>query len=89
MEKHKKVYPTFESSINAPIDLKALDLVYDFRELMEALPAAIYLCNPDGKITFYNEAAVTLWGRKPQLGKDLWCGSWKIFFCRWVTPGPG
>ena len=79
MEKHKKVYPTFESSIHAPIDLKGLDLVYDFRDLMEALPVAIYLCNPDGKITFYNEAAAVLWGRQPQLGKDRWCGSWKIF----------
>ena len=79
MEKHKKVYPTFESNIHAPIDLTDLDLVYDFRELIEALPVAIYLCNPEGKITFYNTASALLWGRKPQLGKDRWCGSWKIY----------
>lgn len=43
---------------------------------------AIYICDSDGYIKFYNKAAVALWGRKPEIGKDLWCGSWKIF-----TPG--
>ena len=27
----------------------------------------------------YNEAAVALWGREPKIGKDLWCGSWRIY----------
>lgn len=40
---------------------------------------AIYICDSDGYIKFYNKAAVALWGRKPEIGKDLWCGSWKIF----------
>ena len=40
---------------------------------------AIYICDRDGYIKFYNNAAVALWGRKPEIGKDLWCGSWKIF----------
>jgi len=40
---------------------------------------AIYICDRDGYIKFYNKAAVALWGRKPEIGKDLWCGSWKIF----------
>jgi two-component system CheB/CheR fusion protein len=22
---------------------------------------------------------VTLWGREPELGKDLWCGSWRLY----------
>ena len=22
---------------------------------------------------------VKLWGRRPEIGKDLWCGSWRIF----------
>ncbi len=37
--------------------------------------------HPDerGRITLYNQAAVTLWGRDPEVGKDLWCGSWKIY----------
>ncbi len=47
-------------------------------ELLKKLPAAIYCCNEDGFVTFYNDAAVELWGRIPVLGKDLWCGSWRI-----------
>src|SRR6188768_1465547 len=54
-------------------------LSYDYRELIEGLPAAIYTCDIKGRITFYNQAAAKLWGREPTIGKDLWCGSWKIF----------
>jgi PAS domain S-box-containing protein len=42
-------------------------------------PSAIYSCDKEGYITYYNQAAVELWGREPELGKDLWCGSWKIY----------
>jgi len=47
-------------------------------ELYNFLPVAIYTCNKDGIITYYNDAAVKLWGRTPETGKDLWCGSWTI-----------
>ena len=50
-----------------------------FRQLVKGLPSAVYSCDAQGRITFYNDAAVKLWGRKPEIGKDLWCGSWKIF----------
>src|SRR4051812_36900272 len=50
-----------------------------YQHLVMHLPAALYTCNAQGYITFYNDAAVGLWGREPQLGKDLWCGSWKIY----------
>jgi PAS domain S-box-containing protein len=48
------------------------------REILNKLPAAIYTCDTNGYITFYNDSAVKLWGREPEIGKDLWCGSWKI-----------
>lgn len=51
-----------------------------FREIIEALPAAIYTTDPWGHITFFNEAAVALWGRRPELGEDQWCGSWKLYW---------
>jgi len=51
----------------------------DGMHLLESLPAAIYTCDTEGRITFFNEAAADLWGRAPEIGKDLWCGSWKIF----------
>ncbi|MEY2410848.1 MAG: hypothetical protein QOF48_3518 [Verrucomicrobiota bacterium] len=49
------------------------------RELLRAIPVAIYTCDKAGIITFCNEAAAFLWGRKPVIGHDSWCGSWKIF----------
>lgn len=47
--------------------------------ILDDLPLAVYTCDALGYITSYNEAAAELWGRKPEIGKDLWCGSWKIF----------
>jgi two-component system, chemotaxis family, CheB/CheR fusion protein len=47
-------------------------------ELLRALPAAIYLTDAAGRITFYNEAAVALWGCRPTLNSDQWCGSWRM-----------
>lgn len=47
--------------------------------LLEALPAAVYTCDREGRVTFYNHAAADLRGREPELGKDLWCGSWRIY----------
>jgi PAS domain S-box-containing protein len=49
------------------------------RELLEALPAAVYTTDAAGRITYYNEAAANLWGWRPVLGSSQWCGSWKLF----------
>lgn len=46
-------------------------------DIIKALPTAVYTCDNSGHLTFYNEAAVLLWGRRPEPGIDLWCGSWK------------
>ncbi|MBC3375897.1 PAS domain S-box protein [Pseudomonas sp. SWRI92] len=48
------------------------------RNLLEALPAAVYTTDADGRINFFNRAAVELSGRTPRLG-DLWCVTWKLF----------
>jgi PAS domain S-box-containing protein len=50
----------------------------DYRNLLNALPAAIYTTDAAGRITFYNEAAVEFSGRRPQIG-DEWCVTWKLF----------
>ena len=50
------------------------------RELLEALPAAIYATDAAGRITYCNRAAVDLWGRRPELGDDQWCGSWRLYW---------
>ena len=51
-----------------------------FRQLFDALPAAIYTTDAAGRITYYNDAAATLWGQRPPLGASAWCGSWKLFW---------
>jgi PAS domain S-box-containing protein len=50
-----------------------------FRDMIEVLPAAIYTTDADGRITHFNRAAVEFSGRVPQIGKDCWCVSWKLF----------
>lgn len=49
------------------------------RHVMEALPAAIYTTDADGKLLYYNKAAERLWGFAPTVGEQHWCGSWKIY----------
>ncbi|HEY6383467.1 MAG TPA: HWE histidine kinase domain-containing protein [Pseudolabrys sp.] len=51
-----------------------------FRELLDALPAAVYTTDAAGRITYYNEAAAALWGHRPLLGSSEWCGSWKLYW---------
>ena len=49
------------------------------REMIDALPAAIYTTDADGRLTHFNPAAVELSGRVPELGTDRWCVTWKLF----------
>jgi len=49
------------------------------KELLAAIPAAIYTTDAQGKITYFNEAAVEFSGRTPALGSDEWCVTWKLF----------
>ncbi|MEX0751270.1 MAG: PAS domain S-box protein [Dehalococcoidia bacterium] len=52
---------------------------YASPDFLEALGVAVYTTDANGIITSFNDAAFQLWGRKPELGKDQWCGSWKIY----------
>ena len=51
-----------------------------FRDLLGALPAAVYTTDAAGRITYYNDAAAELWGHRPPLGTSEWCGSWKLYW---------
>ena len=48
-------------------------------EFLDALAVAVYTTDANGVITQFNQAAVELWGRRPVVGKDKWCGSWRLF----------
>jgi PAS domain S-box-containing protein len=52
--------------------------VQQLLELLDALPTAIYTTDVDGVITYYNEAAAKLAGRRPRVGVDKWCVSWRL-----------
>jgi len=49
------------------------------REILDALPVALYTTDGEGRITYYNEASVDMSGRRPALGDDKWCVTWKLF----------
>lgn len=50
-----------------------------FRDLLQALPAAIYTTDAGGRITFFNQACIEFAGRSPKIG-DMWCVTWKLFW---------
>jgi PAS domain S-box-containing protein len=49
-----------------------------YRAFLEALAVAVYTTDADGRITYFNEAAVEFWGRRPRIGEE-WCGSLRLF----------
>jgi len=51
-----------------------------FEQLVKESPLAMYTCDASGRVTFFNAAAAMLWGREPELLKEYWCGSWKIYY---------
>jgi len=50
-----------------------------YRSLFNSLGVAFYTTDAEGLITYFNPAAEELWGRSPELNKDAWCGSWRIY----------
>jgi PAS domain S-box-containing protein len=59
-------------------DRAARESERQLREILDALPVALYTTDAEGRITYYNEAAVELSGRRPVLGDDKWCVTWKL-----------
>lgn len=61
------------------VDARLKDQERSFRELLDALPAAVYTTDAQGKITFFNRAAASLAGREPKIGEDEWCVTWRLY----------
>jgi PAS domain S-box-containing protein len=51
----------------------------NYRRVLDVLPVAVYVTDTAGRVTYYNDAAAALWGRRPDLGTSMWCGSWKLY----------
>jgi PAS domain-containing protein len=48
-------------------------------ELIDAIPAAIYTTDAQGKITYFNQPAGDLAGRTPTIGSDEWRLAWRLY----------
>src|SRR5579859_6691790 len=51
------------------------------QDLIEVLPAAVYVCNAAAVVVAYNRRAVELWGREPTLGDtdEKYCGAHRLY----------
>jgi PAS domain S-box-containing protein len=52
--------------------------VEPYRTFLESLAVAVYTTDAAGRITYFNQAAVDFWGRRPEIGEE-WCGSLRLF----------
>ena len=50
-------------------------------ELIEALPAAVYVCDAEAVVVAYNRRAAELWGRAPTPGDtdQKYCGAHRLY----------
>jgi PAS domain S-box-containing protein len=48
------------------------------REALDELPAAIYVTDADGVITYFNPACIDFTGRRPEVGADRWYVTWRL-----------
>ena len=46
---------------------------------LDALEAPAYLTDASGHVTYWNRACVDFAGREPDLGRDRWCVTWKLY----------
>ena len=48
------------------------------RDALDKLPASVYVTGPDGVITYFNPACLDFTGRRPEVGEDRWCVTWRL-----------
>jgi PAS domain S-box-containing protein len=61
------------------LDRRTREREHRYRQVLQALPTAIYTTDAEGKVTFFNRAAAELAGRTPELGSDEWCITWRLY----------
>jgi PAS domain S-box-containing protein len=50
-----------------------------YRRLVSLMPTAVYCCDAEGRITFYNRRAAELWGREPEANaSERFCACYKV-----------
>jgi PAS domain S-box-containing protein len=71
-----RLFGAVRERVDTALDGQGADSRY--RAFLDALAVAVYTTDVEGRITFFNEAAVEMWGRRPELGEE-WCGSLRLF----------
>lgn len=66
-----------ELILNTALD--ALSMGPECRSMIDELPAPIYTTDTTGAVTYWNRACVDFAGREPELGRDRWCVTWKLY----------
>ena len=66
-----------ETILGTAID--ALSTTPDWRAVLDELSVPIYTTDVDGAVTYWNRACIDFAGRVPELGRDRWCVTWKIY----------
>lgn len=54
---------------------------FGVENIINLIPVAVYCCDTEGNIVYFNEKAVEAWGRRPNTGEqpEKFCGSYKIY----------
>jgi PAS domain S-box-containing protein len=71
--------PTIPTEQTAAQQARAFQPGSEFHAFLETLGVAVYTTDAEGRITYFNEAAAELWGRRPEEG-ERWCGSWRLYW---------
>lgn len=50
-----------------------------WRSTLDDIPLPVYTTDKDGFVTYWNSACVAFAGREPELGRDRWCVTWKLY----------
>jgi PAS domain S-box-containing protein len=63
---------------DAEVSARMVDRPPDF---VDQLPMAVYACDVDGRVRWFNVRAAQMWGRSPRTGDggELYCGSHRLF----------
>lgn len=51
----------------------------DYRSVLDELPAPVYITDAEGSVTYWNRACIEFAGRTPEVGKDRWCVTWRLY----------
>ena len=50
-----------------------------FHEILDGMPAPVYVTDASGTVTYFNPACVELAGRTPKVGVDKWCVTFRLY----------